>query len=54
MRGGGGGVADAKPKYPPDASGGYNYLAIISVTTFQLLYVIITEMTLLIHEHSNI
>ena len=22
---GGGGVADAKPKYPPDASGGYNY-----------------------------
>ena len=24
MRGGGGGVANAKPKYPPDASGGYN------------------------------
>ena len=24
-RGGGGGVANAKPKYPPDASGGHNY-----------------------------
>ena len=24
----GGGVANAKPKYPPDASGGYNYVKV--------------------------
>ena len=34
----GGGVADAKPKYPPDASGGYNYQCINISTSYTLQF----------------